>query len=52
MTVMWRLTKNISTDMMFPEKAKSNREGSAQIRLAKKLFDKYKGPDMFFFVLF
>lgn len=51
MTVMLRLTSNISKDILFPEKAKSNREGSAQIRLAKELFGKYKGPVMFFFVL-
>lgn len=51
MTFMLRLTKNISKDMLFPEKAKSNREGSAQIQVAKKLFDKHKGPVMFFFVL-
>ena len=48
---MLRLTKNISKDMLFPEKPKSNREGSAQIQVAKKLFDKHKGPVMFFFVL-
>lgn len=51
MTFMLRLTKNISKDMLFPEKAKSNREGSAQIQVAKKLFDKHKGSVMFFFVL-
>ncbi|KAK2570207.1 Adhesion G protein-coupled receptor B3 [Acropora cervicornis] len=46
MTFMLRLTKNISKDMLFPEKAKSNREGSAQIQVAKKLFDKHKGLEV------
>ncbi|XP_074622246.1 uncharacterized protein LOC141880636 [Acropora palmata] len=46
MTFMLRLTKNISKDMLFPERAKSNREGSAQIQVAKKLFDKHKGLEV------
>ena len=43
MRVMVKETKKFSGDFQYPERAKKNNAGSADIRLSKELFAKYKG---------
>ena len=43
MKVMVKEAKTISDDVLYPDRAKKDNEGSTQIQLPQKLFGKYKG---------
>lgn len=41
-----------SSDVEYPENVKDSNDGSAQVRLPRELFEKYKGRQLFTFLTF
>lgn len=49
---MVKEARMFSSDVEYPENVKDSNDGSAQVRLPRELFEKYKGRQFFTFLTF